>query len=122
MGPCACASRMRRQRPRNSGQVVANDGNLQARLSEQGGYRVGLPLTKLDDEMPLSCQQTLCVAGNATVCGETIRAAVKRGARVIVANVSSERGDLATRNIGRVGHDEVEFTGQRATEITGNKG
>jgi len=65
-----------------------------------------LPGPDLDHQMP--ADQAPCVGGDRPVGGKAVRPAVECEARVVVAHVARKGGDVGRRDVGRVGHHEIE--------------
>ncbi len=71
----------------------------------------------LDHQMPAGREQTRRIRGDRAVGRKSVRAAIERVARIVLAHLWRERRDVGARHIGRIGDDEIEWSVERAAVV-----
>src|SRR5438270_14101422 len=91
-----------------------------------------LPGSDFDHQMTLWVALRVCfeaslagqppgIGGDYPIGIQSVRASIKGAAWIMVADLDTERRDIAARHIGRVGDDKIERAGKRASIIAQDK-
>ena len=77
-------------------------------LLEDLAQRLGLAVAEFQHQPPLRLQERRSLRRQPPLVIQAVRAAIQRAARVVVAHLGLQRGDLGARDVGRVADDQVE--------------
>ena len=78
------------------------------RSAHHGCHRIGLSGPSSTTRIPSGSKDARCIRDHRAIAIEPVSAAVEREPRIVVANFRLQPRDLAARDIGRVGNDEIE--------------
>src|SRR5437867_1357936 len=101
-----------RQNPLDARQVSVDPRNAVARRSEKRPDPVALSESDLHDDPAAVLERFADRTRQPAVHVEAVDAAVNGHAGLVIAHLGRERGDLPTRHVRRIRHDQVEAHGR----------
>ena len=88
---------------------------------EQRGDGTELATAQLDHERTIRRKQASCIGGDGAVAIETFDPAIECAPRIELSDLGLQSGDVAARDIRRIGDDQIERSRQRCSVVAGQK-